>query len=182
MGKITLTGLKSSIFPSHNGPQIGPKIGVLGPYFEPLLEGSRGPNHIDGRLGLHCNYGVLDPILGTPILGVPRSGVPPDLGVWAFGPYPQSSLPIRWGHHSGMWPHRMGNEDSAPGGAGQCLRSTGPLALCCIGPTALWAVGPAAPIPLVVSQRESTCYRDQPTHTTRARVMCARARARAPAE
>ena len=47
---------------------------------DPFLEGSKGQNHIDARLGCQCYYGVLDPLFGTPILGVPRSGV------WGLGP------------------------------------------------------------------------------------------------
>ena len=48
-----------------------------------------GLNHIDVRLGVQCNYGVLEPLFGTPILGVPRSGVPPDLGSGGWAPRPQ---------------------------------------------------------------------------------------------
>ena len=48
-----------------------------------------GLNHIDARLGGPCNYGVLDPYLGTPILGAPSpdpgSGTP-DLGSGVWGP------------------------------------------------------------------------------------------------
>ena len=69
-----------------------------------------GPNHIDARLGLHCNYGVLDPLfralppapgsgvwdphsLGSQGMGVPGNGGPSSLeirwnGVWAVSPRP----------------------------------------------------------------------------------------------
>ena len=61
-----------------------------------------GLNHIDARLGVHCNYGVLDPDLdplfgGTP--NTPYSSYPgyrgigirphtpyPVYGVWGMGP------------------------------------------------------------------------------------------------
>ena len=36
-----------------------------------------GLNHIDARLEVHCNYGVLDPYLGPLIWGYPQSGVYP---------------------------------------------------------------------------------------------------------
>ena len=52
-------------------------MGYLDPHLDPILEGSRGQNHIDGRLGHQCYYGVLDPFLGPHFGGIPR---PLDLG------------------------------------------------------------------------------------------------------
>ena len=163
-----------------------------------------GLNHIELRLGAQCNYGVLDPLFGTPILGVPRSGVW-GLGpqIWGLGPeapdpnprYPFGGItghsflvtcdPTEW--VTRMWGTPLTGCAMHMG----CTALTGcalymhsPYGLCMgvQGPTALWAVGPGATIPLRGYPTPGTCYHDQPTHTTRARVMCARARARAPAE
>ena len=42
--------------PAQKGPQIGPP---RAPIWGPFYKGSRGLNHIDARLGGHCNYGIL---------------------------------------------------------------------------------------------------------------------------
>ena len=62
------------------GLKIGPFLGSGDPILDPFLEGSRGQNHIDGRLGHQCYYGVLDPLLGPHFGGIPRPRI------WGLGP------------------------------------------------------------------------------------------------
>ena len=161
---------------------MGPKIGLFQPpgtpIWDPLLEGYMGPNHIDARLGHQIHYGVLAPF------GVPHSGVPPQmgyLGVPPFWGYPHLEHP-RWRYgETGVW------------GLGASPKPHTPYSPYLQRGCAVWALGPRAqgPIPSTSllkgsdgAKRSLTPHGmgHRPSHTTRARVMCARARARAPAE
>ena len=45
-----------------------------------------GLNHIDVRLGVQCNYGVLGPLFWDPHSGGPQIRGTPGSGVWGLGP------------------------------------------------------------------------------------------------
>ena len=54
---------------------------------DPFSEGSRGLNHIDARLGVHCNYGVLDPDLDPLFGGTPKYPYIQPLGLVGYIQY-----------------------------------------------------------------------------------------------
>ena len=87
---------------------MGSQTPYLGPYLDPLLEGYMGLNHIDARLGVQCNYGVL----GTPIWGYPQSGVW-DLGTPRLG-VPRYEVP-RWSYGETGHCTNPGTPDGVPG-------------------------------------------------------------------
>ena len=170
------------------GSHLGPRRAPGGALFEGFQLRTRGlaliraPQEGPGRdphSGGPPAPGGWDPGSGTPDLGVPRSGVPRNSCCCCSSSCATASAASpRWG-------------DAATASAAATLLHC----WCCSGCTALagcaqplrgcwehWAPGPVLPNPLRGCQRDTTCSPDQPSHTTRARVMCARARARAPAE
>ena len=51
-----------------------------------------GLNHIDARLGVHCNYGVLDPDLDPLFGGTPNTPYSSYMGYRLYTPIPASGL------------------------------------------------------------------------------------------
>ena len=150
-----------------------------------------GPNHIDARLGGQCNYGVLDPLFGAH---------PPDPGSGVWDPRSRGlgdvgSQHPRWRYgETGVWGLGASPQTPYPGFTVSPTRMLGLAMLLqlhssCWGyaaATLLHSPGPAGPrgnnTIKGLANAAAHVSRDGPSHRTRARIMCARARARAPAE
>ena len=170
---------------ARRGPNRGPRAGAGTPILGPIL-GAKSPV---------CPH----------VLRVALSHIGPPWGPWrapyGAGPAPvfppmHDELPALTGREGvGGWPQGASPQPPDPGSGVWGLALAGQPQHCsccsssCIGGIAHaaawaglgWGPAPATNQPLEGADG-TTCPRDGPTHTTRARVMCARARARAPAE